>query len=327
MQKILVEIVGYLILAPLYAIGILPLKFQYLLSNVFVYLPLRLIGYRRKIILGNISSAFPTMSLRAVKNTAKTFYHFLADVLAESLWLFAVGEKRARKHCTIENAQILSGYCGKSVIIVLGHYGNWEYLKFWADINLDSAIAPYPHNVAVIYKAPRTELSHLLTVKMRQPRDTQWTPARDAHGNVKRSLILVEHKEAAMFMFKHRHEEWLYFFIADQSPKPGAKFHTQFLNHDTFFFNGPEVLARKFHLPVLYYVHNRVKRGVYSCSFTPITDNPDKIEEGYITKRFAQLLEADITNQPAFWLWSHKRWYRKLEKMYAAIGETYQNNY
>ena len=39
-----------------------------------------------------------------------------------------------------------------------------------------------------------------------------------------------------------------------------------------------------------------------------MTETPKNTAEGEITEMFAHRLEQTIRREPAYWLWSHKRW-------------------
>lgn len=73
-------------------------------------------------------------------------------------------------------------------------------------------------------------------------------------------------------------------------------------------FNGPEVLARKLDLAVVFAKVTKVKRGYYSLELIPITDRGGATREGEITERFLRLTESLIREEPAYYLWTHRRW-------------------
>jgi hypothetical protein len=56
------------------------------------------------------------------------------------------------------------------------------------------------------------------------------------------------------------------------------------------------------------YGNQELKRGYYSASFSPISLQPKDTEKGEITEKYARMLEKDILENPAYWLWTHKRW-------------------
>jgi KDO2-lipid IV(A) lauroyltransferase len=100
-------------------------------------------------------------------------------------------------------------------------------------------------------------------------------------------------------------------FIADQSPSPETALWTTFLNQDTAFFTGSEKIAAKLKAPVIYAGLYRYRRGYYQVDFSLITPDASKEEQGFVTKRFAELLAIDIQHHPEQWLWSHRRWKHK----------------
>ena len=44
------------------------------------------------------------------------------------------------------------------------------------------------------------------------------------------------------------------------------------------------------------------------AEFKLMTEKPKETGEGEITEMFADYLEQTIRREPAYWLWSHKRW-------------------
>ena len=99
--------------------------------------------------------------------------------------------------------------------------------------------------------------------------------------------------------------------VADQSPSKLKKsYWIDFLNQDTACIHGPELYARKFGVPVYYFDIQPVKRGFYEVTFIEIATDTQSLQEGEITKRYMKTLEQKIIANPAYWLWSHKRWKR-----------------
>ena len=52
----------------------------------------------------------------------------------------------------------------------------------------------------------------------------------------------------------------------------------------------------------------RVKRGYYVSEVVLLTKEPRSLPNGEITKRMIAFIEDTIREQPANYLWSHKRW-------------------
>jgi KDO2-lipid IV(A) lauroyltransferase len=100
-------------------------------------------------------------------------------------------------------------------------------------------------------------------------------------------------------------------FIADQTPPPETAFWTNFLHQDTPFFTGYATLGNKTGLPVIMVTLRKIRRGYYTATIDLLTENAAEIAPADLVALYAQKLEASIEEQPAYWLWSHKRWKHK----------------
>ena len=104
-------------------------------------------------------------------------------------------------------------------------------------------------------------------------------------------------------------------YIADQAPKwQNIHCWLPFLNHDTPVFTGAERIMRKMNNVVFYVDIQRPRRGYYTITFQLITDEPNRLPEFEITRRFFQMLEESIRRDPVPYLWTHNRWKRTREE-------------
>jgi KDO2-lipid IV(A) lauroyltransferase len=112
-----------------------------------------------------------------------------------------------------------------------------------------------------------------------------------------------------MVRLKQNKTQALVPFVADQTPsRSNLHYWTTFLNHDSAILTGPERIARKLDIPVIYADMRKVKRGYYTVDLKLIADHPKETSEFWITEQYARMMEESIMHDPAFWLWSHKRW-------------------
>jgi len=179
---------------------------------------------------------------------------------------------------------------GKSVIALCSHYNNWEW---FSAIQLATQF-----RILAIYKPLTNKYFDKFILNLRTKFGTWVSPMQ----NILRDLA------------KFRNEKILTMsgFIADQTPPPDEHaYWTTFLNQETGFFRGAEKVAVKYDMPVIFVNINKVKRGYYELGFELITDHPGKEAPGYITSRYAEMLEAVIREKPEYWLWSHRRWKHK----------------
>src|ERR1700741_447132 len=115
----------YIVLKPL---SFLPLNILYILSD-FLYLVLyKTSKYRKKVVRANLLNSFPEKSIKEIENIEQKFYSHFCDLVVESIRLFSISEKELARRNTIVNAEILDQFFekGKSIIVVAGHYNNWE---------------------------------------------------------------------------------------------------------------------------------------------------------------------------------------------------------
>ena len=94
-------------------------------------------------------------------------------------------------------------------------------------------------------------------------------------------------------------------FIADQTPsRNNLHYWTNFLNQDSSILTGPERLARKLDLPVIFLDTKQVKRGYYTIDMKLVTETPKETPENWITEQYARLMEKCILRNPSGWLWN-----------------------
>ena len=75
---------------------------------------------------------------------------------------------------------------------------------------------------------------------------------------------------------------------------------------------GAERLSKMLDLAVVFIDIQKVKRVYNEITAQTLFDNPKETAEHEITDRYFAVLEDVINKNPAYWLWSHKRWkYKK----------------
>jgi KDO2-lipid IV(A) lauroyltransferase len=99
--------------------------------------------------------------------------------------------------------------------------------------------------------------------------------------------------------------------VADQTGPVQSQFWTTFLNQETAFFTGPMKIAIKTNQPVIMHHTRKVGRGRYEVFHYKLVENPSEVEPGEILMKYLSKLEEIIREEPAYWLWSHRRWKHK----------------
>jgi len=282
------RILYFFVLAPL---SKLPLKSLYVLARGAFFLVYRLAAYRKKVVFANLRNAFPDWPDSRVRDVAEKFYRHLTELLVENIRLPAMGAAEARARLRVTNPELLDPFYerGRSVIIVIGHYNNWEWI---------AAMLPLwvKHQAAALY-------SHLSNTFFEEKQKA----ARSKFGTE-----LVPKADAVKFFARNKDRPFAMIFAADQSPTFSKQVHwTHFLNQDTGVMLGAERFGQRYNYPVVFGHIRKLAQGCYELTFELISADPASAPAGWITERHTRLLEAQILQAPEYWLWTHRRWKRK----------------
>ena len=124
-------IIYYLSIPFIYLLSVLPFRLLYILSDFFYVILFYVIGYRKKVILTNLTNAFPEKNTTEINRIHKEFLKYFCDLLIETFKTLTISRKKMLRHCSVDpSAQILFNQLAqqnKSIIIVMGHKGNWEW--------------------------------------------------------------------------------------------------------------------------------------------------------------------------------------------------------
>jgi len=279
-----------LIVSPvIYIFSSLPFFLLYTVSDVLYFLIYNVIRYRRSVVIENLTKSFPGKSKTELKKIEKDYYRFLCDLILESLKTLTISKQDVLNRCKMRpQAKAIFDELAlknKSCLIVMGHFGNWE----WGG-SVSGLICKQP--LQVVYHPIRTVFFDELMKKI-----------RTRFGNT-----LCPMKDTLRLMLKNKNKLNATVLIADQTPAPESAYWTKFLHQDTPFFLGTEKIARKLNLPIVYARIVRIERGYYEISAELICEFPNSLNEGEITQLHVAKLEEDILKFPHTWLWSHRRW-------------------
>jgi KDO2-lipid IV(A) lauroyltransferase len=282
-------IVFYAIYPLIYLIALLPFGVMYTLSSGLYYI-LKWSGYRRKVVFQNFQNSFPTKSNQELNKLCDDYYRYLTDLILETVKTLTMSEKEATERCKFHKAEWLDEYYNnnQSVLIVMGHYGNWE----WAG---PSFTLNNKFQLNVIYRPLSNPYFEKMMYKMRTKFGTIITP---------QSLTLRQ-------MVAMRKQVTATALIADQTASEQNAYWMTFLNQDTAVYEGPGKLAKKFNYPVVFMNVKRVKRGYYEITPELLVANPETVSDNEICHLFMKRLEKEINDNPVTWLWSHRRWKHK----------------
>ena len=249
--------------------------------------------YRLKLVRKNITLSFPEKSEVERNMIINAFYHHFADILVEIIYGYRVSDEEMRERFVFENVEIVEelAHRNKGVFFMLGHLGNWEWIADIGKRYTDSSIKEYN-----VYRQQKSSSADKAMLALRNK--------RGGGGCIEKKQLLRQ-----LVAMRHADNPITIGLISDQKPSPrNAHVWTKFLNQETAFLDGGEVLARKFGYAVTYVHVESPKRGYYRARFEVITDDPASTNPTDITLAYAQLLEQNILQSPELWLWTHNRW-------------------
>jgi len=266
------------------------------LSHLAHFTTFTALQYRLDVVNDNLGRSFPELSQQKRDEIAGRFTRHFSELFLEMALFVRLKPKTCSKRIRLANPEMLVDACQqkKNIIILSGHYGNWEW-------NLLPILAS-GYRVLAVYKPQTSLLADKLMFQIRHKPGITLVPMKDTLRVIKREL-------------SENGTPFALLLVADQIPARGdIRFWTRFLGQDTAFFTGGEKLARKFRLPVFYIDQVKSTFARYVSTTTLVYDGVESTEEGAITKTFAGMLEATVRRQPHLWLWSHRRWkYRREE--------------
>jgi KDO2-lipid IV(A) lauroyltransferase len=272
-------------------LSLLPFPVLYALSDILCILMYHVVGYRKKVVMENLKNSFPNKSKKERTEIAKNFYRHFCDITLESLKMFTISEEDARKRMVYFDTHIPRKYAdqGKSLIVAMSHYNNWEMVAVTVDQQTEQ-------QALAIYK-PLTNPYF----------DKKMLSSRQKYG-----LKMIHNRTVKEDFEKMKTELTATYFLIDQAPSIHSKpYWMTFLNQETGVLTGTEKYAKDYDYPVVFLDVRKIKRGYYTARFIDVAAEPRNTAEGGITERTTRLLEGFINEKPEYWLWSHRRWKRK----------------
>ena len=272
----------------------LPLRVHYAFSDFLYFVVYHVFGYRRKVVRTNLSNAFPEKSDDERRKIERGFYRHFCDSFIETLYFSQISPARIKKRMKFLNPELAEKYldAGRQVIVSMGHHNNWEWMCSWG---LHTKSEFY-----VVYKTLHNKSIDRFYHKLRS----------------RFNAIPLEKNKTFRQLVSDRKQNKITAvgFLNDQTPKKNEiQYWTTFLNQETPILLGTEKIAKKIDAVVLGAHMQKQKRGHYTLTFHLITDKPKETETFEITEKHTRFLEQIIRDEPAYWLWSHRRWKHKRE--------------
>jgi KDO2-lipid IV(A) lauroyltransferase len=287
----------YLVYGLLYGISLLPTWLLYGISDGLAFFLYTVIRYRRKTVMDNLRIAFPEKTDAERRHVARHFYRNFTDSFLETIKLLSASPAWLNKRFVIDNPEVMEDFArdGRKIQLFLGHLFGWEV----ANVAMPLLTR---FKFIVVYMPVTNRIFERLSLKLRSRTGTVLLPAT----NMQRAII------------PYRNTVYALALVADQAPGgPENSYWLNFFGRPTAFIRGAERGSRIADIPAVFARVYKSSRGHYRSQLITISDHPASLPEGELTRRYRDLLEKAIREQPATWLWSHKRWKFTWEESYA----------
>src|SRR5476651_1331395 len=211
----------------LYLISLLPFWLLYIISDFLYVVLYRIAGYRKGVVRENLTNSFPEKSVAELRLIEKKYYHFLCDLILETIKTFTISPEEVRRRMHPQKPDTdarINEFLkqNRTVLIASGHYGNWEYSC------LSGSMITNEERLAV-YKPLASEVYDDLFKKVR----SRFGATPVAMKDTLRKLVTLRGKPSLTVL------------VSDQTPvRETVQYFTQFLNQPTAIFLGVEKLAK-----------------------------------------------------------------------------------
>jgi KDO2-lipid IV(A) lauroyltransferase len=248
------------------------------------------IGSRKKLVLDNLRHAFPEKSEEEITAIAKGSYRNLLSAYFEILYLDKLTADQIRRFISFSEIEKFKSYLnsGKGLIILTGHYGNWELCAFAVPILV-------PEKYTLVVQKQRNPFVNDFISSMRSRFGSKLVVMAKA---LRESLRALSNNETVAL-------------IADQSG-PESGIYANFFGRPASTHQGPAVLQLRSGAPMIMLILIREGLEKFRIELEEIdttnlsgTDEEKMIE---LTQRHVSVLEKYIRLHPEQWLWMHKRW-------------------
>ncbi len=252
---------------------------------------MRLISpHREQITIDNIRASFPDKSKQWAIRTAEASYKNLGITLAEVLVLKYLTDDEIKDYVHYENAHLINDMYnrGKGLILLSGHFGNWEYLAYSAGL-----FSKLP--ITVIVKPQKNRFADVILNQYR----------------IRGGNKVISMYNAARGIVKTLGKGGIVALLADQSATKDKDIFVDFFGRPAATFESPAALALKYKVPIIIGFAVRCDDGRYNVNLSEIKCddleyNKDGIAE--LTKRHVFILEEAIRERPELWAWQHRKW-------------------
>lgn len=235
----------------------------------------------------NLIAAFPDKS-EAERNTIiRTMWDNLGRTVAEYAHLDKFDLSGPGARIQVNNIEEIEKVRGQGVLIVSGHFANWEIMPI--------AASRYGMDGAIVYRPPNNPYVDRYISRARARKG--YAEQISKHQGTRRIFTLLRGGKAILL-------------LADQKTNEGIA--VPFFGRDAMTTPAPAALALKLKVPMIFASNKRLGGARFAVTvyppleFTPSGD--DDADMRAMTVAVNQRLEEMVRADPGQWLWIHRRW-------------------
>jgi len=254
--------------------------------------------YEREAALANLARVYPHWSEARRRDVARRAYRHAARILIEFLHTSKYTDEEIRERVRLENADLLAEAHaeGKGVLLLSGHFGNWEWLG--------RRVRVEGYRFAALYKEPKDEA---LAARLRATR-------------AESGIVQIDYDDMRSAV-RWLREGGVLGIIMDQEPREGEGAIAPLLGQPTMTYTGPFRMAHRIGVPTMTVFNRRTAPQRYRARLERFRLSArDDVDRAVAddAAAFNARLEAAIRRDPDHWLWMYRRWRRLGRRLAAA---------
>jgi len=235
----------------------------------------------------NLVLAFPEKSAAEHDAIIRTMWDNLGRTVAEYAHLDKFDLNGPDPRILVNNVEEIEKIRGQGVLILSGHFANWEIMPI--------AASRYGMDGAIVYRPPNNPYVDRYISRARARKG--YAEQISKHQGTRRIFTLLRGGKAILL-------------LADQKTNEGIP--VPFFGHDSMTTPAPAALALKLKVPMIFASNKRLGGARFAVTvyppleFTPSGD--DDADMRAMTEAINLRLEEMVRADPGQWLWIHRRW-------------------
>lgn len=248
----------------------------------------RRVKVRRAVVEQHLRQAFPDRDEAWIHQTAEAAYEHLGRETMRTLRMsnMRAEDVRAIVHHEVGRERFYEAInAGRGLILVGGHFGNWELGA--------ASVAANGHEVDAVYQPQRNPLFNDAIVQARQ----------------RLGLRLIDRKTASREALRSLGKGRIVAFVADQNAGRSGVF-VPFLGRLASTHRGPALMAVRSGAPIFFGAAIRNGDHYFGMTEEIVASRDGELDQVVqrLTASFTAVLERLVREYPGQYFWHHRRW-------------------